>query len=183
MATSGGRVLTTMSQPMAQRCVHDPVPGSSLGRYPSRPGPIDPQNARSKGLGRRRRAPRSCSANSHRIPVRGAPAPQPRAGHPPASTAATSGDSAAFRDFRPAPLPTATTRDRGRLSLIATIRQEVLGVSGVPDVGQQRLPIHRLRQEGSPSSRDVRQRLDPVPRGPSQDAQTNRRRLAPLITS
>jgi hypothetical protein len=33
----------------------------------------------------------------------------------------------------------ATTRDRGRLSLIVTIRQEVLGVSGDPDVGQQRL--------------------------------------------
>ena len=39
-----------------------------------------------------------------------------------------SGASAVFRGFRPASLPTATTRDRGRLSLIATIRQEVLGV-------------------------------------------------------
>ena len=34
-----------------------------------------------------------------------------------------------FRGFRPASLPTATTRHRGRLSLIATIRQEGLGVS------------------------------------------------------
>jgi hypothetical protein len=48
-----------------------------------------------------------------------------------------SGASAVFRGFRPAPLPTATTRDRGRLSLIAAIRQEVLGVSGDPDVRQQ----------------------------------------------
>ena len=31
--------------------------------------------------------------------------------------------------------PTATTRDRGRLSFIATISQEMLGVSGDPDVG------------------------------------------------
>jgi hypothetical protein len=42
----------------------------------------------------------------------------------------------------PASLPTAPTRDRGRLSLNATIRQEVLGVSGDPDVGQQRFQVH-----------------------------------------
>src|SRR5262249_31718063 len=101
----------------------------------------------------------------------------------PASTAAISSASAVFQGFRPASLPTATTRDRGRLSLIATIRQEVLGVCGDPDVGQQRIPVHLLRRYGSQSSRDVRQRLHPVPLGPSQDAQTNRRRLAPLITS
>jgi hypothetical protein len=47
-----------------------------------------------------------------------------------------------FRGFRPASLPTATTRTRGRLSLIAAIREEVLGVSGDPDVGQERLPVH-----------------------------------------
>jgi len=41
---------------------------------------------------------------------------------------AISGASAVFRGIRPAPLPTATTRDRGRLSLIATIRREVPGV-------------------------------------------------------
>lgn len=93
--------------------------------------------ARSKGLGGRRRAPRSCSVNPHVIPVRGAPVPQPWAVPTPASTAAISGASAVFRGFGPASLPTATTRDRGRLSLIATIRQEVLGVSGDPDVGQQ----------------------------------------------
>jgi hypothetical protein len=56
------------------------------------------------------------------------------------------GASVVFRGFRPASLPTATTRDRGRLSLIATKRQEVLGVGGDLDVGQQRLPVHRLRR-------------------------------------
>jgi hypothetical protein len=49
-----------------------------------------------------------------------------------------------FRGVRAAALPTATTRDRGRLGLIAAIRQKVLRVSGDPDVGQQRLDI-RLR--------------------------------------
>jgi hypothetical protein len=62
------------------------------------------------------------------IPVRGAPVPQSRAVHTQASTRAISATSALFRGFRPASLPTATTRDRGRLALIATIRQEVLGV-------------------------------------------------------
>ena len=61
----------TDGQPMAQRCVRDPVPMSPLGRCPSRPGAIDPQNncasavSRSKGFGGRRRAPRSCSVNPH----------------------------------------------------------------------------------------------------------------------
>ena len=153
VATGGGTVLTTMSQPMAQRCVHDPVPGSSLGRCPSRPGAIDPQNTAPfrrlalEGVWWTARAPRSCSVIPHTIPVRGAPVPQPRAVHTPASTAAISGASAVFRGFRPASLPTATTRDRRRLSLIATMRQEVLGVSGDPDVGQQRLQVHLLRRE------------------------------------
>jgi hypothetical protein len=87
--------------------------------------------------------------NPHTIPMRGAPVPQLRAGHAPASTAAISGASAVFRGFRPASLPTATTRDRGRLGLIATIPQEVLEASGDPDVGQQRLPVHLLRRSGS----------------------------------
>jgi hypothetical protein len=77
---------------MAQRCAHDLALKSSLGRYPSRPDEIDPQNAR--------------------------------------AAAATSGNSAVFLGFRPASLSTATTRDRGRLSLIATICQEVLRVNG-----------------------------------------------------
>jgi hypothetical protein len=143
VATGGGRVLTTMSEPRAQRCVYELVPGSSLHRCLSRPGAIDPQNVRaadgsgSKGLGGWRRAPRSCAVNPHMIPVRGAPVPQPRAVQTPASSAAISGASAVFRGFRPASLPTATTRDRGRLRLIATIRQDVLGVSGDLDVGQE----------------------------------------------
>ena len=126
---------------MAQRCAHDPVPGSSLGRCLSRPGALDPQNVRaadgsgSKGLGGRRGAPRSCSVNPHTIPVRGAPVSQPRAGRTPASTAAISGAPGVFQGFRPTSLPTATTRTRGRLSLIAARRQEVLGVSGDPNVG------------------------------------------------
>jgi hypothetical protein len=82
--------------------------------------------SRWKGFGRRRRAPRSCSENPHLIPVRGAPVPQSRAVHTPVSTTAISGASAVFRGFRPASLPTATTRDRGRLSLIETVRQQVL---------------------------------------------------------
>src|SRR5262245_56018849 len=76
------------------------------------------------------------------IPVRGAPVPQCRAVDTPASTAANSGASAASRGFRPTSLPIATTRDRGRLSLIATIRQEVLGVRGDPEGqdGNQKVP-------------------------------------------
>jgi hypothetical protein len=50
-----------------------------------------------------------------------------------------------FRGFGPASLPTATTRERGRLSLIASIGQEVLGVSGDPSVGQERLQVHLVR--------------------------------------
>jgi hypothetical protein len=34
----------------------------------------------------------------------------------------------------------------GRRSLIATIREEVLGVSRDPDVGQQQLSVHLLRR-------------------------------------
>jgi hypothetical protein len=43
--------------------------------------------------------------------------------------------------LRPASLPTATTCDCGCLSLIAAIRQEVLGVNGDPNIGQQRLQV------------------------------------------
>jgi hypothetical protein len=147
VATGGGTVLTTMCQPQAPRCVRDPIVRLLPGRCPSRLGAIDHRNtrpsdgSRSKGFGGRR-VPRSCSVNPHTIPVRGAPVPQARAGHTPASTAAISGTSAVFRGVSPASLPTATTRDRSRLSLIAAIRQEVLGVSGDPDVGQQRLQVH-----------------------------------------
>jgi hypothetical protein len=97
VATGGGTVLTSMSQPRVQRCVHDPVPGSSRDRCLSRPGAVNPQNVRaadgsgSKGFGGRRRAPRFCSVNPRTIPVRGAPVPQSRALHTPASTAANSG--------------------------------------------------------------------------------------------
>ena len=137
---------------MAQRCVRDPIMRSLPGRCPSRPGAIDLRNtrpsdgSRSKGFGGRR-APRSCSVIPHTIPVRGAPVPQPRAGHTPASTAAISGASAVFRGFRPASLPTAATRDRRRLSLLATMRQEVLGMRGDPDIRQERLQVHLLRRE------------------------------------
>jgi hypothetical protein len=90
VTTGGGKVLTTMSQPMARRCMHDPVLGSLPGRCPSRPGAIDPRNtrpsdgSRSKGLGGRR-APRSCSINPHTIAVRrflslGPYAPRPSQG-------------------------------------------------------------------------------------------------------
>jgi hypothetical protein len=51
---------------------------------------------------------------------------------------ATSGDSSMSSGSRPASLATATTCDCGCLSLFATIGQEVLGVSGDPDVGQER---------------------------------------------
>jgi len=39
-----------------------------------------------------------------------------------------------FQDFRPSSLPTATTGDRGRLSLIAVISQQVPGVNGYVDL-------------------------------------------------
>jgi hypothetical protein len=83
----------------------------------------------------------------HTIPVRGAPVPQRRAGHTPAGTAATSEPSAVFRGFRSASLPTGTTRGR-RVRLIATMRQEVVGVSGDPDVGMRavRTAIRRHRR-------------------------------------
>jgi hypothetical protein len=103
-------------------------------------------SSRSKGFGGWWRAPRSCSADPPMIPVRGAPVPQSRTIHTPASTAAISGVSAVFRGSRPASLPMATTRDRRRLRLIATIHQGVLGVSGDPDVGPQRLAVHLLRR-------------------------------------
>jgi hypothetical protein len=74
------------------------------------------------------------SANPHMISARGAPVLQSRAVHTPASTPAISGASAVLQGFRPASLPTATPRDRGRLSLIARISEEVLGVSGDPDL-------------------------------------------------
>jgi hypothetical protein len=92
VATGGGTVLTTMSQLMAQRCAHDPTLRPLPGRCLSRPGAIDPRNtrasdgSRSKGFGGRR-APKSCSVNPHTIAMRGAPVPQPRAGHTPAGTA------------------------------------------------------------------------------------------------
>src|SRR5262249_57806276 len=76
----------------------------------------------------------------------GAPVPQARAVHTRASATATSGDSAAFRDFRPASLPTATTRDRGRLSLIATMRQEVLQLNG-PSHACRFLWLVRMQRE------------------------------------
>jgi hypothetical protein len=136
VATGGGTVLTTTSQPWARRCVHDPVLRSLPGRCLSRPGANDPQNvpaadgSGSKRSGGRRHAPKSFSVDPHLILVRSAPVPQSRAVHTRASTAATSGDSAAFRDFCPASLPTAMTRDRGRLSLVATMRQQALRLNG-----------------------------------------------------
>ena len=87
-----------------------------------------------------------------------------------------------FRGIRPASLPTATTRHRGRLSLIATIGQEVLGVSGDPDVGQQRLQVHFVRGQGHQHRTHIRQRFDPMALGPGQDAETDRRRLTALVT-
>src|SRR5262249_40849753 len=67
---------------------------------------------RALGLPHRPRArPR---ADYHGAPRRGDPVPRLRT---------------SFLGFRPASLPTATTCDRGRFSLIATIRQEVLGVN------------------------------------------------------
>jgi hypothetical protein len=87
-----------------------------------------------------------------------------------------------FRGFGPSSLPTATTLDRGRLSLIATIRQEVLGVSGDPDVGQQRLQVHLVRGQGHQQCTHIRQRFDPMSLGPGQDAETDRRRLTAPIT-
>jgi hypothetical protein len=124
------------------------------GPLPSRSGAIDPRNtcasgdSRSKGLGGRRRAPRSCSVNPHTIPVRGAPVSQPWAGHTAASTAAISGASAVFRGFRPASLPTATSRIRSRLGLIATVLEDVLRVRRDPHIGQERLQFHVTRRDG-----------------------------------
>jgi hypothetical protein len=46
-----GEGPTTMSQTMEPRGVPDPVPKSSLGRYPNRPSAIDPQIARCRRLG------------------------------------------------------------------------------------------------------------------------------------
>jgi hypothetical protein len=87
-----------------------------------------------------------------------------------------------FRDFRSAALPTATTRDRGRLGLIATICQEVLGVSGDPDVGQQRFQVHLVRGQGHQQRTNIRERLYPMSLGPGQDAETDRRGLTALVT-
>src|SRR5262249_10542375 len=86
-----------------------------------------------------------------------------------------------FPRLHPASLATATTRARGCLRLFATIRQEVLGMSGDPDIGQQRLQIHIVRRQGRQQRSHIRKRLGPVPLGPGQDAEADRRCLAPLI--
>jgi hypothetical protein len=150
VASGGGRVLTAMSHRRRSDACMDSSPGRRWAAAPADRAPSTlrmraSDGSRSTEFGGRRRAPRSCSGNPHMNPLRGAPVPQSRAVHTPASTAAISAASAVFRGFRPTSLPTATTRDRGRLSLIAAIRQEVLGVSGDPDVGQQRRQVHLVR--------------------------------------
>jgi hypothetical protein len=87
-----------------------------------------------------------------------------------------------FRGFRAASLPTATTRHCGRLSLIAAIGQEVLGVSSDPEVGQQRLQVHLVRGQGHQQRTHIRERFDPMALGPGQDAETDRRGLTALVT-
>src|SRR5262249_52755798 len=76
--------------------------------------------------------------------ARGAPVPPLGAYH----IQAMLGALAVFPGLRPASLPTATTCDCGCLSLFATIRQEVLRVSGDPDVGQQPLQVHLVQRQG-----------------------------------
>jgi hypothetical protein len=60
-----------------------------------------------------------------------------------------------FRGFLPAAVPTATTRHRSRLGFLATVRQEVFGVSRDPAVGQKRFQAILDRQD----------RLESIPRG------------------
>jgi hypothetical protein len=86
--------------------------------------------------------------NPHTIPLRGTPVPQSQAVHTPSSTAAISGASAVFLDFRPASLPTATSRIRSRLGLIATVLEDVLQVRRDPHVGQERLQFYVTRRQG-----------------------------------
>jgi hypothetical protein len=68
--------------------------------------------------------------------------------------------------FRTSSLAAATTRDRGRLSLIAAGRQEVLGVSGDPDVAQQRVQVHLVRGQGRQQRTRIHQLFDPMALGP-----------------
>jgi hypothetical protein len=84
------------------------------------------------------------------ISPRGGLVPKSRVVHAPTSAVTVSGASAVLRDFRPAALPAATTRRRGRLSLIATIGQEVLGVSGDQTSGKSDLANRGERLESAP---------------------------------
>ncbi len=118
----------------------------------------------------------------HVILARGAPFPQLRVMRARAGVPTVSGASALLRDFRPAALPTPTARRRGRLGLIATVRQEVFGVSRDPDVGQKRFQVHLSRGHGRQHRTHIRQRFDPMALGPGQDAETDRRCLTALVT-
>jgi hypothetical protein len=78
------------------------------------------------------------------IRLRGVPVPSSRAVRTLAGAPAISGASAVSRGFRPAWLLTATTRDRGRLRFIATIRQEVLRLN---DPSHARRFLWRVRMQ------------------------------------
>jgi hypothetical protein len=70
-------------------------------------------------------------------------------------------------DFRLAPafLATPLPRSGGRLGLIAAVLQEVLGMRGDPNVGQERPQIHVSRGESDQQLADIFERLDPAPLG------------------
>jgi hypothetical protein len=71
------------------------------------------------------------------------------------------------------PLP----RAGGRLCLIAAVLQEVFGMPGDPDVGQERPQIHVSRGQSDQQLTDIRERLDPVSLGAGKDAHQDRRGL------
>ncbi len=91
--------------------------------------------------------------------------------------------SIVFRGFLPAALPPATTRGRGCLGGVTTIRQQSLGVSRDPDVGQKRFQIHHSRGQGRQQRTHIRQRFDSMTLGFGQDRETDRRRLASLVAA
>src|SRR6476646_889165 len=80
-------------------------------------------------------------------------------------------------DFRlgPAFLAPPLPRTGGRLCLITAVLQEVYGMRGDPDVGQERTQIHVSRGQRDPQLTDIRERLEPVPLGAGEAAHQDRR--------
>src|SRR3954466_12545882 len=77
------------------------------------------------------------------------------------------------------PLP----RTGGYLLLITAVLQEVFGMRGDPNVGQEGPQIYVSRGQRDQRLAYIRERLEPVSPGAGKDAHANRRGLTASITS